>query len=196
MALIILDMSYTSILRLDTVINRNLFFFIATVFLTGVTLQVALYLRGERRHERFFVILMLMWGVIYSATLPPLMAPDEDTHYAVSYQLSSAIVGATIEDDNGNLLVREGDDLYYERGAFGGYIQDIYSKIDEEPPMSGKYVTFLSDRPIMMNAPIYNYLPQAIGISIARVANLNYFWLVYLGRLFNLLTYTLIMMLR
>lgn len=193
LAVVILDMSYTSILRLDTIINRNLFLFIAGVFLTGVGLQVALYLHGERRHERFFVILMLMWGILYNVILPPLMAPDEDVHYLAAYQLSSAIIGEPKEDENGYLLVREGDDLLYERNTFGGYILEIYGRVDEEPPAKGNYVSFLEVGPVSRNAPVYNYLPQAIGISIARITNLNYFWLINLGRIFNLLTYTFIM---
>lgn len=194
LALVILDMSYTSILKLDTVINRNLFFFIAIVFLIGIALQVMLYLHGERRHERFFVILMLMWGIIYSATLPPVMAPDEDVHYAAAYKLSNAMMGSPLSDTDGRAYIRETDDYVYDRNSYSGYIQEIYEKIDDKAPEENNYITYSgAERVLNIDSPVYNFLPQAIGITIARILHLNSFWLVYMGRLMNLLVYTLIM---
>jgi uncharacterized membrane protein len=40
--------------------------------------------------------------------------------------------------------------------------------------------------------PFYSYLPQAIGMLLAKLLDLNAIWLLWLGRLFNLIAYALI----
>ena len=37
--------------------------------------------------------------------------------------------------------------------------------------------------------PFYGYIPQAIGIDIAKGLNLNNIWMIWLGRFCNLLVY-------
>ena len=37
--------------------------------------------------------------------------------------------------------------------------------------------------------PIYGYLPQAIGILIAKLLDLNVIWILWLGRICNLICY-------
>lgn len=37
--------------------------------------------------------------------------------------------------------------------------------------------------------PFYGYLPQAIGILVAKLLNLNVIWILWLGRIFNLIFY-------
>lgn len=191
LALLILDMHYTSVLRLDNPINRYIFFFIAGVFVISVTIQIVMYLLGERRHERFFVVLMLTWGLLYGVALPPLMAPDEDVHYSVAYKLSNSLLGTPLADEKGHVYIREDDGLLYEKGAYGGYIHELFGRITEPMVQEEQYIAWHHGT-TYMSAPAYSYLPQAIGIAIARLFHLNYFWMIYFGRIMNLLLYTII----
>lgn len=40
--------------------------------------------------------------------------------------------------------------------------------------------------------PFYGYIPQAIGINIAKILNLNNIWMLWLGRIFNLLMFSIV----
>ena len=56
----------------------------------------------------------------------------------------------------------------------------------QEQALSGEKLLAVSPYPPVVTTPLA-YVPQAIGISLARLLELDSLWLAYLGRLFNLL---------
>lgn len=153
-------------------------------------------------------------GLTYLFVLPPLSAPDEVSHYISAYQLSSRMLGRPANYRTGHVLVRAGDwfledmdgtyrfetdedgylvidsDGVNEARVFGQTLtEETYRVIHEKGPDflagSGSGLA-VSVYPPVVTTPLV-YLPQALGMALARLLGLGSLGLVYLGRLFNLL---------
>lgn len=163
--------------------------------------------RFPRRLEQIFVVCSLGLGIMYLAILPPLSAPDEVSHYISAYQLSNRLLGKTAADDRGRVLIRAGDayiedmeDVLADDGSgprgeesavtLGQTVsQDTYAAIHRLGfKGGGPEGTVPSYQPAVHTTPLA-YVPQALGITLARVIGLGSLGLLYLGRLFNLLFY-------
>lgn len=150
-----------------------------------------------------YPVTIIIIGLFYILALPPFSAPDEAAHFVSAYRLSSQIMGkqavaddkflsdATEEEKDrishgANVLVRSGDDatgLNTEAGqtAYNMVFTQMFSKDDSQG------LTVRSEIPVNTSPVVY--LPQAVGITLARLLHLGYIPLVMLGRLFNLLTF-------
>ena len=151
-----------------------------------------------------FPFTVIVLGLFYMTVLTPFSAPDESVHFVSAYRLSSQLMGkqavadesflANADEDEkerirrgANVLVREGDDA---GGLYTGVGQATYNFVftemfsrDRSQEMTVRYEAPVNTNPVV-------YLPQALGITLARALGLGYIPLVYLGRLFNLLAFT------
>lgn len=157
--------------------------------------------------EQIFVVCSLGLGIMYLAILPPLSAPDEVSHYISAYQLSNRMLGKTAADAMGRVLIRA-QDAYIEdmedvladdgsgpKGEESAVIlgqtvgQDTYAAIHRLGFTGrGPEGTVSSYQPAVHTTWLA-YVPQALGITLARVIGLGSLGLLYLGRLFNLMFY-------
>ncbi len=66
--------------------------------------------------------------------------------------------------------------------------EKFWERVSEEGQLPGEVLekTAISPYPPVKTIPAA-YIPQAMGVSLARILNLNSLWLVYLGRICNLL---------
>lgn len=157
--------------------------------------------------EQIFVVCSLGLGIMYLAVLPPLSAPDEVSHYISAYQLSNRMLGKTPADDMGRVLIRAQDayiedmenvladdgsgPIGEERAVILGQTvsQDTYATLHQLGFRGrGRSGTVSSYQPAVHTTPLA-YVPQALGITLARVMGLGAPGLLYLGRLFNLMFY-------
>lgn len=197
---VILDVCYTSVLPLEDIICKNLFFFICIVYILFSAIQAVLYVKGIRKIEVYFLLMAVLWGILYNIVVYPLNAQDEEVHFAASYALSSVMMNEPVLNDKGYLIVRNGDQKEVEEieendNGEHKYVKmsKFFSRINEKAPNKGEYTIYAPDNSAIVNAPVYDYIFSAIGITIARMLNLNYFWLVYIGRMMNLIVYMVIM---
>ena len=141
--------------------------------------------------------------LFYMAVLPPFSAPDEQRHFVTAYRISSEMMGqksvadeaflseATakekeIVENGGTVLVRAGDarqEPYSQvgRDSYALMLDEIFSR---DP---GGKVTVRPEQPVGVTPVVY--LPQALGITFARILGLGYIPLIFMGRLFNLLAF-------
>lgn len=162
----------------------------------------ALWIR-EKVHSWLFPLTVVILGLFYMVALTPFSAPDEAAHFTSAYRLSSQLMGKQAVADEAflshaseeekervsrgaNVLVRSGDDapgLYTSMGqaAYNMVFTEMFSA-DNSQGVTVRYEIPVNTTPVV-------YLPQAFGISLARVLHLGYIPLVYLGRLFNLLAF-------
>lgn len=146
---------------------------------------------------------VLVLGLFYMLVLTPFSTPDESAHFVSAYRLSSQFMGKQAVADDGflaqateeekerisrgaNVLVRSGDDvpgLYTAVGqsTYNLVLTEMFS-LDNSREMTVRYEIPVNTTPVV-------YIPQAVGISLARLFHLGYIPLVYLGRLFNLLAF-------
>ena len=164
----------------------------------------------ERRLPGLFLASGLSLGILFLFVMPGLSAPDEVSHYITAYRLSSRMLGQPdLTEDLGLAAVRQED--YHLEDLSGTRTLDIPD--DEEPPaeMLGnplRYATYRavadwdqrysldtrsvsSGFPDVRSTPVM-YLPQAAGISLARLLSLRAPSLVFLGGFMNLLVFLLL----
>lgn len=174
---------------------------------------VAAMLWGKKKWpaEALFAVSVLLFGSLYMTVLPPLSAPDEISHFISSYELSNLLMGQPAKNQDGYIYIRAQD-------AFIEDIHDVLDDEgrgfrnegkEEEPVVLGQRLTeetysfyhsgslteelaggqAVSYQPDVRTTPLA-YLPQALGITLARLLGLGGLGLLFMGRFFNLLSYT------
>lgn len=197
----------------DTWLLRQ-YFLLAPACLIGTGI-IGWLLYHKKKLEHIYVVAGLFFGIVYLFVLPPLSAPDEISHYISAYQLSNHIMGKPANYKTGHVLVRSED--WFLEDVYGNYRYQVDDGIlvseeqeDNEASVLGQTLTEETYRvlheiglgthvergegeesAVSMYPPVNTtpaaYIPQALGISIARLVGLNGLGLAYLGRLFNLL---------
>ena len=150
-----------------------------------------------------FAATMVGIGLFYLFALTPFSAPDEAAHFVSAYRLSSQIMGKqpVADEEYGkqagekekerikrgaNVLVRSGDDSSFLSDQPG---QVTYERVLTELFSLDHSQSVTVREEIPVNTTPVVYLPQALGITVARLLNLGYVPLVYLGRFMNLLAF-------
>lgn len=154
--------------------------------IVGISFIILFMIVCEPKTEVLFAIMASIIGLAFCFLMTPLSIPDEFAHYEYSFQVSNYM---TFEE---NHLLVDGD--YKDYGSYRGHrnVSSAYKKV-----MKRFNSDFVPDGVMeeMDNdvADIYSlcFVPQAIGITIARFLNFNRVKLFYLGRIFNLAFYVL-----
>ena len=148
------------------------------------TIIILLMLLVNPKLEVIFTMLAIVFGLTFLVIITPMSVPDETAHYEYSFQLSNMIMG---EKD-----YKYFDNEYQNYGSFAGHynISAAYTRLVNKfnRPLS------LDGYKVEMGANIKEsyttpFVPQALGITLARLLNLNMLKTFYLGRLFNLIFY-------
>lgn len=178
------------------------FFFIFILLLLLAALLL-LFLRRERLCLLSFSLLFGL-GFLYSLVLMPLSAPDEVAHYVGVYELSNVLIGKPepMRDEEGRLLIRTEDvflDDWPEDGdpdnatVIGMHLTGrSYGELFQRGIFSTgeKGYHFTLQEPV--HTSFFAYLFPALGFSLARVLRMGGFGLVFFGRLFNLLLFSIL----
>lgn len=163
------------------------------IFVFGIFIAVM----KELSLEKSFVVMSVLLGLIYIVLIPPYFTPDEEYHFAVSYAASSRILNEPVVNEEGNVLVRETDYNYYQayldsggnelsRNSYIAEIEGIFS--DNSETLSEQYhIRKLPNKTALI------YIPQIVGVTLARILNLNGALLFLLGRATTFVTYLLLM---
>lgn len=154
--------------------------------IVGLSFIILFMILCEPKLEILFVVIASIVGLAFCFLMTPLSIPDEFAHYEYSFQVSNYM---TFED---NHLLVDGD--YKDYGSYRGHrnVSSAYKKV-----MKRFNSEFVPDGVMeeMDNDvdDIYGlcFIPQAIGITIARLLKFNRVRLFYLGRIFNLSFYVL-----
>ena len=131
-----------------------------------------------------------MLGALSLRVMPGLSAPDDPIHFTSAYYISNQMMFTEAEDENHQVYIRETDKALFEDELFGGMLSaHTYDEAENwKENHEIKKGTALSPHPRQVTSPIV-HLPQAIGITIARLMNLNSDVLVTFGRGCNLLAF-------
>lgn len=134
----------------------------------------------------------LCCGLAFVQATPALVAPDEYTHLAAAYELASKWSGQTPADEDGYLLVRGCDAPYF--GTRSGEIGILAYKAEEQARAndagSPDELTAVSEAKAWQGSG--SYLPQALGIRLARSRGENFYTMLRTGRIFNLVCYLIL----
>ncbi len=133
--------------------------------------------------EKIWIFLALGFGIFRVFTITPLSPFDEIGHYEHAYRES-------------NVLLFKFSDLNYitaEHHDFSGFkeqnnVPSAFDRWKDSFFVNSKESSTNTRAPQETFNP-FQYLMQALGISIARILHFNFMPLYFLGRLFNLLFY-------
>lgn len=139
--------------------------------------------------HRVFVVMAGVCGIFYMFVMPPFTAPDEDAHYATVYYYSDKLLGQNALTNKGMTIVRTCDVEYQEKEhrepSIGSY----------DAVWNGLFSVNHSDKMQSYNKGPLNsvswalYVPQILGVTLARILHLGNIPLLFLGRFFALLFY-------
>lgn len=171
-------------------LNTLKHFLAAVEIAAALIVSVTMFLLGNNRmnQERLFLFLVLAYGLLYLFLITPLSPPDEEAHYAASYQLSNDMLR---QEDTTLFNASDWNFTGFEshRNVASGYLRVLreFTSNDEEN------VPAQIDAFSVLNTVYYNgeYFPQALGICLGRVLGCNFVKTFLLGRFCNLLFYAL-----
>lgn len=142
--------------------------------------------------QHIFLVLGSIFGLLFVFILPPFQAPDELAHFYKAYAISEGQFLCTSE---GNL--NAGSYLPSNITEFVISTDSTSTNRDFGSLNNGsKY--YPSTEKVFTDhysSCVYNsvpYIPQSLGFFVGNILNLDFMWIFYLGRLFNLVAYLLI----
>lgn len=171
-----------------------LFIIIIVCFLVVSIAEYLLFFKAKiKKAEYYFLLSTLGWGIVYMLIMPVFSVPDEGIHFISANKLANQIMGQKAVDETGVVYVRGEENQEFVLYPSKNSLIEHYRKM-VDPVGNTNYVaaTCHDDYKYGVETSILCYFPQAIGIVIGRLLNLNYFWLSLLGRITNFLFYIFI----
>lgn len=165
-------------------VKVGLYCIVVLAFLLGCILcAYRLLYKHSLRIEWAAAFLVLVLGLFFMVSITPFSPPDEPYHYHSAYEVANYL------SLRGNPEV--GDSADFDYAGFSGHhnTSDGYLRAMEDidaEPVNGYPISI----PMSRDASYFiQFIPQALGLTLARILNLNFIGSFYLGRLFNLLFY-------
>jgi len=152
--------------------------------------------------EKLFLVIALLFGLAFLIITPPFQVPDEPAHFFRAIQISDfSLIGKKDKTVSGGYIPKQVVDMTNDLTNRKNYCSQkalFINKINVEKVKKylhnrdqNKGYTFIDFRNTVIYPPIV-YLPQILGVGVARIVGLPMLWALYLGRLFNLLLYVAI----
>ena len=147
------------------------------LLLLGLTALGEAALTARRDVTRLYAPAALLLGLFMLFAVTPLSAPDEQAHYECVFQLSQRLLGQ-----------REYNPAYFDFSGLSGHfnVSSGYLRLMDglfSPLPEGKLLPW-PERGI---AYFPEYLPQTVGLTLARLLGGNFLTALLLGRFTNLL---------
>lgn len=153
---------------------------------------VIFWLRGTKFTIRMTVFYIFIVAMVYTLVFPAWNINDYKVHFATAYHYSNKLLG--VKDEDNTLFVRK-DDTYYLRNVFSDRNQEFYqpTKRSYDDAIGLLFNKVSSDElePITKEYRIlgyryWNFIPQIIGITAARIFSVNILAALLLSRLLSL----------
>lgn len=164
---------------------------VITAIIASFTLIFFVLLVFEPQIEKTIMLMIIVFGLVFACIMSPGAIPDENSHYETSLMVSNIMMGK-IKTNN------EIDKAYVNYDSFGSFKNANYSynrfMRDMNKPLELKEKTYQIEKDwddLFKHYYIVPYIPQALGITIARIAKVNTLRTYYVGRVFNLFFYAI-----
>lgn len=147
-----------------------------------------------KKLENAIFVFLCIFGFSLVFLIPPFQSPDEQTHFYRSYQISEGRIFAQkiSPEEVGGYLPKSLEETYHKyqyiafksenKANIHNYANDI------NKPLNSNHRAFIKFENTAVYPP-FSYLPQSFGIFIGRIFNLSPLALLYLARLFTLITW-------
>lgn len=176
---------------------------LAVVAVLGILCIVYYFMHdSDRELYKVAFVIILCFGIITSFIVPICDVSDETEHLARAELTSRGILiphwtGEDMGLERAYNITGPHKTVVYNKGAGFGSIAAVNFLTDDlgKTVYNTNYDTQKIDyTPAMVVSafeqnPFYGYLPQAIGMVVAKLLDLNVIWMLWLGRIFNLIFY-------
>lgn len=148
---------------------------------------------NEKELYKTAFIIILIFGLICSFTTPICFAPDEVEHF-VRTEITSRgdlfpdYVNGSFQTIQSTIdLISVGRMNHNNYDAMNRFNSTIFYTDADTMPINHTLIDYPS---AFMQNPFWGYLFPAIGMFIAKLLNLNAIWLLWIGRILNILLYS------
>ncbi len=139
---------------------------------------------GDKELYKVAFVLILCFGLICAFMSPICSISDEHEHLVRAEITSRGDFFPQWHDPEGFVVISSIPNFYIENCN-----NIIFDTEGDTAPID--YNPAMIDSCFQHN-PLYGYLPQALGILLAKILDLNVIWMLWLGRIANLLIYALL----
>ena len=168
---------------------------LAVVLLISVigVLAIAYYKSDNKSLYKTAFVVILLFGIIFSIATPICIIPDEVEHFARADITSAGdfhpqYVNKSFQVSQSVLDLREVGVEHLKSGAekMNHDNSSIMHTDADTQPINDTRVPYPN---AFAQNPFFGYLPQALGILVAKLLDLNAIWMLWLGRMFNVFLY-------
>lgn len=166
------------------------FYCFLTAGVLAILIKVIILNKKLEIYKKFFFIALVI-GVTNMVMIPFINGADEYEHFCRAYEISEGNFITKIEDGNiGSILPSSIKEVEISTRSNVKYIdlEEVISK-ELDKDVVEKYKNDYVN--ISLYSPI-QYIPQVIGISIAKFLNLNLYFVGMFGRLFGFLFWIIV----
>lgn len=140
--------------------------------------------------EYLFAALLGFFGMIFAFAVPPIQTPDEPSHFHRAYQVSEGVLFTHPVGEWGGGEIPTSVLNVSERFNFLVFHRELHTTAEPFEVLWSMPLNPAERRPVPFPGSAYYsfvpYVPQAIGIALARAAGCGPLGLMYAGRVANL----------
>lgn len=169
---------------------------IAFILLTLMGIFCISYFKGHNKDKELYktaFVIILIFGLICSFVTPICFAPDEVEHFVRTEITSRGDLFPDYVNGSFQTIQSTMDLISVGRMNHNNYDEmnrsksTIFHTNADTMPINHTLIDYPS---AFMQNPFWGYLFPAIGMLIAKLLNLNSIWLLWMGRIFNVLLYS------
>ena len=177
--------------RLDYKAVRNYFkvLCLLTILAEIVVYIVCFVLKPKK--EQMFAVTYLLVSIVFTLVLPPYSSPDEEAHFNSAYRLANRIEGYSSRQLAEETIYRRAEDVNetFENKYTDVFTYEYIGKYFFEKSQNNNIVSTENNWTVHDFDGVY--FMGALGILAGKTLNLGYIQMAYLGRIFNLLFFTI-----
>lgn len=163
--------------------KKSFDFPIKIFLLLGFVCNVVILSIGKKNSINTFIILFCI-GLFFAFTTPIFDSPDEPAHFSRALYITEGNLG--LKENSEDLMISQDYEKILKQFHQNLYLNNLNDVEHLEEKVQVPVITATSA------FAFYAYLPQCIGIFLGRVFNLSVGGMFYLGRITNLLVYSLL----
>ena len=156
--------------------NRGVKLAIYLYFFVGFA-AICFTMAKTKKLHLIFLVMTAVLGIGFMLALPLQLIPDEMVHYMRAYDIADGNFIAAA-DANGEVIREFPRNLFIRGNNYQEYFSQSSSRLDYKNMIEEHYTSAALYSPL-------SYLPQALGILIARLFTDNAMAVFYIARIFN-----------
>lgn len=134
------------------------------------------------RYDRLFLVLSICGCLVFQLAMPPLSGPDENAHFYSAYDAGNVFLGISKNSDDSIIEMRKTDAQFWDYDVNFPAVYEMLADGQFFHANEDQATLFDSDMP---HIDWFRYITSGLGLALARLLNLGFVGLFFMGRFFN-----------